>query len=168
MFVETAVFIFVAVMVVAFVGDMARMLWRAGVDFPSDPYSRYFGRGREVCNAYHASYAYAQRAEEDARRRQDQYVEACIMLDATLTPTQRLQLKRENFFEVRGGTTGHLYRIYRANSGNVRLVLDNRERVQLCAAPEYLHTPAAMLAQKLMLECDEARFLDVANHTRLL
>lgn len=117
-------------------------------------------------------------AEVEARRRR--YEEECqkatdarlkaqararALLMTSLTPAQRESLEKFRFFDIE--ISGKTYRIHQGTHGNVRQVENGREVVTFCAQPEGVPTEDAMLAQKLMLETDEAAFLRVANARRL-
>jgi len=118
------------------------------------------------------------RAEAEARRRR--YEEECqkatearrkaeararALLMTSLSPAQRESLEKFRFFDIEIG--GKTYRIHQGTHGNVRQVENGREIVTFCAQPEGVPAEDAMLAQKLMLETDEAAFLRVANARRL-
>jgi hypothetical protein len=87
---------------------------------------------------------------------------ALALLVRALSPAQRAEFERSNTFTVRGGS-GQRYRITFGTTANVE-VLDPTGAVtrRLCAAPTGVPVPAAMLAQKLMLEASEAEFLAIA------
>lgn len=83
-----------------------------------------------------------------------------------LTPQQREQLRANGYFEVE--VAGKTYRIRRGRAGNVRQVIEGREKLQLCIHPtEMVPDADTMLAQKLLLEADEESFLRIANKTVL-
>ena len=85
------------------------------------------------------------------------------LLVRCLTPAQRTEFKASRAFEVRG-ESGQRYRITYGSTANIE-VLSQSGRVvrQLCAGPLEVPTPALMLAQKLMLETEEAEFLRIAR-----
>lgn len=89
------------------------------------------------------------------------------LLVENISPKQREQLRLHGYFDVEIG--GNTYRIKRGRQGNV-FSLDGRGGLieRLCIHPEaYVPDADTMLAQKLLLETDEAAFLRTANHTRL-
>lgn len=96
---------------------------------------------------------------EEAKRK------ARALLTAQLTPQQRDSLERLGYFDV--DIAGKQYRIRQGTHGNVRLLEAGKETVSFCAQPNGVPAEDAMLAQKLMLETDEAAFLRVANARRL-
>lgn len=91
---------------------------------------------------------------------------ARALLLSMLSKQQRDQLERERFFEVVAQSQKR-YRIRQGTHGNVRLIDGGRESVSYCAQPLGVPDEDAMLAQKLMIETDEAAFLRVANATRM-
>lgn len=90
---------------------------------------------------------------------------ARALLMTSLSPAQRESLEKFRFFDIE--ISGKTYRIHQGTHGNVRQVENGREIITFCAQPEGVPTEDAMLAQKLMLETDEAAFLRVANARRL-
>lgn len=90
------------------------------------------------------------------------YRRARNLLRRCLTPAQRLEFQRRRCFTVRGAS-GRRYRIGHGASINIEvLTASGRVAHRLCAGPNGLPVPAVMLAQKLMLEADEAAFLRIA------
>jgi hypothetical protein len=89
------------------------------------------------------------------------------LLVENLSPTQRAQYKRWNYFDVIGSDTGNRYRIRRAHVLNVELLDDNGRRTAvLCFMPEgHLPMGDVMLSQKLALELFEAQAINVANRS---
>jgi erythromycin esterase-like protein len=92
---------------------------------------------------------------------------ACVrsleLLEQCLSPAQRAEFARSSTFRVRG-QSGQQYRITYGTTSNVE-VLEPAGTVsrRLCALPAgNLPIPAVMLAQKLMLETQEAEFLRIA------
>ncbi len=82
-----------------------------------------------------------------------------------LSEEQRKTWRESRYFELiaKGGR----YRLYKGWAGNVaRIGADNRETDRYCIHPA-LMVPEAdnLLAQKLMLEMEEERFLKVANRS---
>jgi hypothetical protein len=88
------------------------------------------------------------------------------LLLETLTPEQRATFERNRWFVVEGGRSRQRYRI---NGGHVVAnieVLDREDRVthRLCGHLRDMHPLGDhLLAQKIMLELDEERFLSLAN-----
>lgn len=92
---------------------------------------------------------------------------AVALLLSQLDDQQRSEYQSIKRFDVIGGDTGDVYTITQRQSYNVIRV---RDGVELCVQPEsrsiFGHNyPMAdvMLMQKLMIEVDETRFLQVAN-----
>jgi hypothetical protein len=100
-----------------------------------------------------------QNGRPDARAR------ACELLREHLNETQREQFDRARSFIV-VAQSGRRYRIRAAATSNVR---EEAEGVDYCMQfrtdPQCLSIPVEdlMLAQKLLLECDEPQFLRIAN-----
>lgn len=87
------------------------------------------------------------------------------LLERCLTPAQRAEFERSKAFEVRG-ESGQCYRITYARNLNIEVVAPSGMVVRrMCAGPVDVPTPAVMLAQKLMLETQEAEFLRIARTT---
>lgn len=87
------------------------------------------------------------------------------LLRKNLSPAQRAQLKKNDWFEVRGSDTGKTYRIKRGRQMNIReLDGEGREVCTWCFLPEG-QCPAGdvMLAQKIALENFETGALRIAN-----
>ena len=106
------------------------------------------------------------RLKEQARVRK----RAAALLDEHLTSSQRLELQTRGYFTVHTFDTFGVVKTYRIRRGRHK----NVDRVD--AAGHVLETYCihpriscpeedTMLAQKLMLECQEETFLDVANVT---
>lgn len=91
---------------------------------------------------------------------------ARALLLSMLSVRQREQLERERFFEIVGQSGKH-YRIRQGTHGNVRLLDGGREVGSYCGQPVGVPDEDAMLAQKLQLEYDEARFVAASNYTRM-
>jgi hypothetical protein len=91
------------------------------------------------------------------------------LLIENLSPSQRDQLRATGYFEVRGGTSGHRYRIRKGWQMNVdQLDEKGRRTACLCFSPEGLIvTGDVMLAQKLALELLEPESLKIANTRRI-
>jgi hypothetical protein len=87
------------------------------------------------------------------------------LLAEQLSPAQRAQYDRFNYFDVVGGNTGRRYRIRHGHVLNVE-VLDSTGHCMclLCFMPEgHLPVGDVMLAQKLALESFEAEAIKVAH-----
>jgi hypothetical protein len=90
---------------------------------------------------------------------------ACHLLREHLNEEQREQFERAGSFVV-VAQSGRRYRIRSANTSNVRDETDGASYcVQFRSDPQCLRIPLEdlMLAQKLLLECDEPQFLRIAN-----
>ena len=87
------------------------------------------------------------------------------LLVRNLTPTQRHQLARHDYFEVIGGESGMRYRIRYGPALNVETLDENgRRQHMLCFAPQgCLPVGDIMLAQKIALELFEADAIKTAN-----
>jgi hypothetical protein len=85
------------------------------------------------------------------------------LLLSLLTPAQRTDYRDNSWIEG-VSSNGNPFRIYtqRGTNGNVELLI-NGEWLVLCAHPEDVPLPDAVLAQKLALEADERAFMEVAN-----
>lgn len=105
------------------------------------------------------------RVAEEAEAR----IRAEALLLDHLTPDQRDEYRRDGRFHLLVGE--RRYRITRGRSGNVRLIEERAgaevEVESYCIHPEALVPDEdTMLAQKLLLEADEAAFRRIANITR--
>jgi hypothetical protein len=80
-------------------------------------------------------------------------------------PAQRAQFAEKGYFEVVGGDTGKLYRIYAGAATNVCEVDENgRPTLGLCFLPMGdLPIGDVMLSQKIALESSESRAHGVAR-----
>lgn len=101
------------------------------------------------------------------REEADKKAEAILL--AHLSPSQQHQYRHHRYFELI--TKNGRYRLYHGWAGNVKKLRDSdhAEVDQYCIHPS-IAVPYAdnLLAQKLMLELDEDRFLKTANRTRLI
>jgi hypothetical protein len=92
------------------------------------------------------------------------------LLLAHLSEEQKAEFKQHNRFHLTS-QKGGLYRINRGRHGNVELLVPGTDRptCRFCISTRDGHvpTPDVMLTQKLLLEGDEDRFLQVANATPL-
>ena len=83
-----------------------------------------------------------------------------------LTPAQREQYLKEGHFETL--VNDRCYRIRKGRAMNVDLMENGQAKYKYCVLPEDSPPPAdVMLAQLLLLQTDEARFLATANRTVL-
>lgn len=99
---------------------------------------------------------------------------ARALLVQHLTTEQRRTYEAYAYFDVDVG--GKTYRIRQGTHGNVRLLekptgprmaVPAVEKISFCAQPSGVPDEDAMLAQKLMLETEERKFLEIANWTDL-
>lgn len=109
-------------------------------------------------------------AEQDARLQADRKAEA--LLKTMLTADQRCQYESGlRYFDVlttKDGKTRR-YRIEHGWAGNVFLMDDNGRPIERFCIHPALKVPVAdnLIAQKLLLETDEEKFLSIANKTVL-
>ncbi len=107
------------------------------------------------------------RAKREDRRRSEAEIRAEELLRSCLSERQDQDLTRLGWFDV-PASPGRTYRVKRGTAGNVYLLgADGREVEQYCAHPSGVPAADTMLAQKLMLEAAESRFLKIANRTVL-
>jgi len=92
-------------------------------------------------------------------------VQALQLLVRNLTPAQRQQFARHDYFDVIGGDTGRRYRIRVGRTLNVAQLNASGRCVRfLCFQPHgQLPVGDVMLAQKIALELFESKALRVAN-----
>jgi hypothetical protein len=108
----------------------------------------------------------ARRAREQEEAQQAQ-ARAEELLRDFLTAEQIADLTKSNYFEMISGS-GRRYRVYRGRQGNVYLMEQSKATRKYCIHPDLaVPDPDTMLAQKLLLETDEAAFLRIANETVL-
>lgn len=102
-------------------------------------------------------------AAERLAIQQAAYDKAELLLIESLTPIQRLQLKRYGYFFVQGNKTGDRYRIRKGRAMNIDVMDGKRVKYRLCAHPA-AHVPDfdTMLTQKVWLEHSEHEFLQKA------
>lgn len=100
--------------------------------------------------------------------RQEARLRARKLLEDNLSPRELQELKANKHFFVYA-PSGRKYKIEEGSHGNVKLVDPNNDNhlAALCAQPHGVPEGDSMLAQKLMLLCDEDAFLKVANHSIL-
>ena len=103
----------------------------------------------------------AERERVEAQKRLKAKTRAKKLLMDHITKEQRESLEKHGFFEVLVG--GKTYRIRQGTHGNVRLIENGKETKSFCIQPNDIPDEDAMLAQKLLLETDEAAFLRIAN-----
>ena len=132
------------------------------------------GVSREPTAEERAEWARAQAeqaARDEQRRREQQEAQerAERLLRECLDAIQQAALDAERAFLVEV-KSGRRYRIKRGQAGNVfELDQAGREVSRFCIHPtEFVPDPDVMLAQKLLLETDEAAFRRIANVTRLV
>lgn len=105
-------------------------------------------------------------AEKEAREKAEADARANELLETHLTEEQRRQLKELDAFIV--DLKSKQYRIRRGWTGNVEEIKDGMIVARLCIHPrDQVPYGDHMLAQKLMLETNEAEFLRIANRTPL-
>lgn len=109
---------------------------------------------------YEAMMARERKRSEEVKER------ARALLTRNLNAEQRDSLERNGYFDLNIG--GKHYRIRQGTHGNVRLVVGDREVTSFCIQPNDVPAEDAMLAQKLLLETDEASFLRIANARQLV
>ena len=115
------------------------------------------------------SEVHAQRKADIQREKEfkERKAKANKLLRDALDRKQKKDFDKRQFFYVRGGESGNLYKIKKGRIGNVEVV-DSLKRVKqkLCAHPQ-ISCPDedTMLAQKVMIEHMENQFRDVANIT---
>lgn len=104
--------------------------------------------------------------EQIALRAEEAQKKAEVLLRSQLTEEQIAELNVSNRFHVTS-SRGRRYCINRGRAGNVSR-MDDDGRFVFCIH-DYVGLPESdtMLAQKLLLEADEERFLQIANRTRL-
>ncbi len=108
------------------------------------------------------------RAAEELRRKMTAEADrkAKQLLIENISKEQRRTLRDKGYFDVQ--VKGKTYRIRWGSHGNVYLVHGDREVVSYCIQPPDVPPGDAMLAQKLLLETDEASFLKIANARQLV
>jgi hypothetical protein len=117
-------------------------------------------RAAEVAAAAHV-------AQEAARKSANGRAKALLL--ANLTPEQRRTFDDQGYFDVDKSPLGYFYRVFLGRSANViqyHRPLHGRPvpAIALCCHPSsYVPDEDTVLAQKFMLEYDEAQFLKLAN-----
>lgn len=131
-------------------------------------YEIYGGRERKPLHDAHvvARDNEQRRIAAEKRRQERKAAEARAeeLLHTSLTDAQRSDLKRDGFFFVDSKREGRRYRIRKGRMGNVDVMERGRVLHRLCAHPN-VQCPDddTRLAQKLMLEHMEDRFIGLAN-----
>src|SRR6476620_6849501 len=102
------------------------------------------------------------RADPPSRDAQSKAIQ---LLKQHLTPEQREQYEKRNYFYVSGGNSGRVYRIRHGTQMNVEQLDQNGKRIRvLCFMPEGgLPVGDVMLAQKIALELYEKEALRIAH-----
>lgn len=110
---------------------------------------------------YQYQYAVAPAYDDKASKKAEELLLLC------LNDEQKKQYLELGYFET--SVNDKIYRIRKGTSGNVKLLEKGKEKYSYCIHPSSF-TPSqdAMLAQLLMLQTDEARFLTLANRTVLM
>lgn len=109
-----------------------------------------------------------QEAAERQRKLEEARQKAEELLLSQLSPGQKNQYRKRGWFVCRG-QSGKSYRIRKGWSGNVdELNKQGKPVSHYCIhSKEAVPTEDNMLIQKFMLELDEARFLQIANKSRV-
>ena len=107
----------------------------------------------------------ARRQQEEERRAAEGRAERLLL--ALLTPEQRDDYKNKRCFYTQ--VNGQHFRIDFGTTNNVKRIDPVTKRVieGLCIHPSFRHgcpTPDVLVAQKLMLETQPERFMQIANH----
>jgi hypothetical protein len=106
----------------------------------------------------------AARLKGAIRDRQSAELKSFVLLREWLSPDQLAQMEAKGHFEVIGSKTSRRYRIHTGTQQNVH-ELDKKGRPirGWCFAPDgFLPAGDIMLAQKIALETDEERAMQVA------
>lgn len=91
---------------------------------------------------------------------------ATLLLCENLTPAQAEEFRRTRAFTVHSKDGGRVYLVTYGTAGNVFELKAGKRQTKFCIHPdEDVPVPDVMLAQKLMIETDEAAFRRVANKT---
>jgi len=101
----------------------------------------------------------------DAAAREAANKKSIELMKNWLTPKQLEEYQQTSAFEVIGCDTGTHYRIFNACPYNVVELDRGVRRRRLCFVPDNANAPGdVMLAQKIALETNERKVLEVANH----
>lgn len=144
-------------------------LWSSGVQTYRPAYVSPPPPETEEQRAARRERAAAYEAREQIRKaaRRVAISKADALLESLLDDMQRAQLAQDSAFLLRS-QSGKIYRLRKGRSGNVdEIDAEGRVVAVYCAHPA-LDVPDGdtVVAQKLMLEADEAAFLKIANrHT---
>ena len=113
--------------------------------------------GTVTWTATSATFTYTAPPMEAERRAMDLLLEH-------LTSEQRRDFEASNSFVVEGGRTGTKYRLRNHRVSNVDVLDGDRAAYRLCAhIGQEFALGDHLLAQKIVLECDEDAFLSIAN-----
>ena len=98
----------------------------------------------------------------------DVQARAEMLLLTCLSPVQRSEYERWQFFHATGSATGRTYRVLRRRAGSVQAIdgLGRPSDAFCTVLPESAPIEDQMLAQKFMLESDEPGFLELAGSMR--
>lgn len=144
--------------------------------FPEDhvPEERLLREGEAVADAIRDANRDLQleehrRYREERRERENQaYLRATSLLHDSLAPEQLEQLKEYDSFLVIGSQTQRVYEITIGREHNVYVLVDGYRVRRYCAhVVDRLPDADNVLAQKLMIECNEQMFLRMANTVQL-
>ena len=121
-------------------------------------------------------------AQEAAQRRVEEQTAEALRVQAVandkakkllvehLTADQQRTYEEKKYFDV--DIEGRIYRIHHGSHGNVRLMgtgtKAGKEVTKFCIQPEGVPIGDVLLAQKLLLQCNEQEFLRIANATQLM
>lgn len=112
--------------------------------------------------------SYKRQTEEAERKRQEAEQRAEELLLQHLDKGQRRSYRQHKKFKVIGGD-GASFELTYGWAGNIREFKDDKPIARFCIHPrEQVPIPDNLLAQKLMLETDPARFRQVANRTPIM
>lgn len=88
------------------------------------------------------------------------------LLVSHMTPVQKKDWERFQYFDAVGNVTGRTYRIHNAGIRNISRIVAGKSLAEYCAqACGYVPACDEFLAQKLAIEANEAYFLKTANKT---
>jgi hypothetical protein len=103
------------------------------------------------------------RADPPSRDAQSKAIQ---LLKQHLTPVQKEQFEKRNYFYVSGGSSGRVYRVRYGVQMNIEQLDPSGKRIRvLCFMPKGgLPVGDVMLAQKIALELYEMEALNIANY----
>ena len=112
--------------------------------------------------------AWRKMVAEQEQKKQNAQKRALELLRQILTETQLAAFEKDQCIPV-DAPSGNKYLIKKGRSGNVVSIKDGKPVEKYCIHPSDYEIPDedCMLAQKLLLEDDEAEFLRIANRTRI-